>query len=244
MRHTESDPTFQLRGDAQIGFLHSSGRLAHLEVTREHLTLTVSMFGLFDMGRYAFAPADVVALKPATGFLGLGSGLRIGHTRLDYPEKIVFFAPSATVLTAIQAVGFTPNAPGAVSGTPADVRGFPFRWLPLVVVALIWNVLLGYEFFFSGNPFPIPGPLTLTSVLLLFFLSFGMLKSGALLSVFLKPGRQLGEIRPLLLLIALIAAFQALVLAILLSTGALQKFGKHVRPKAAAANANGVLSRS
>lgn len=101
----------------------------------------------------------------------------------------------------------------------AAARGFPFRAGPLIVAVLIWNLLLGLEFFSRAGFAGFPGPLSFAAVALLFVASIAALRLPTFQSILLRPGRGVGEVRPVFLLLATVSSLMTLVFGIMLIVG-------------------------
>ncbi len=214
--------TYSTRGGARIGWVNHSWPLASLSVDASGLTIATTMFGLFGTGRYHFTPSEVTRIE-RYGFIPiLGEGIRVHHTVRDYPEKIVFWCRPASVLEGIASTGFPVGTAGGDPGIPEPKRGFPLRIWPLAVVVLLWNLLISYEMFLQPSPGMTPGPLSLSALILFFLTSMGVLRSGKVQEVFLRPGRTVGEVRPLFLLTATVTGVMALVFGIMFIAGGLR----------------------
>ena len=131
----KDDIRLQERGTARIGGLGIVWPFSLLEVFPDELTISG-----FAFGKYSFKPSEVVSLQSL-----LWGGIKINHTRSDYPVTIIFIADfrfavhrfrlSKDLLREIEIVGFFP------SGRPEDQisgRGVPFRWWAILSVVGIW----------------------------------------------------------------------------------------------------------
>ena len=204
-------PSYFVRGGARIGFVNYSRPLVSLQAGSTRLDIATTFFGLFETGRYSFRPDQIVRFEELSGLPLFGGGIRIHHTVSDCPEKIVFWCRPDAVLQGIASTGFCAAATttAAPSGNPPALsplpsRGFPLRILPLAVIGVLWNVLLGYEFFSRPNFAAFPGPCSLAAVAIVFVTSVAVLRSSRVQAIFLRPGRSIGEVRPVFVLVALI----------------------------------------
>jgi hypothetical protein len=207
---------FTATGGARIGWTNATWPLARLSARDDRLTISVWL-----LGEYSFTPDEVSAVERYTMIPVLGWGIRVRHCRTDCPERIIFWylGTPDSLLDGIRAAGFLPTAPGAA--VPCS-RGFAIRGSVIVVAVALWNILLLADFARSGFAPPRPGPLTLVALLLAFVLSAGTLVSQRLQQVVLKPGRSVGEIQPLLRLIALISAIMLVVFSMVIANGGFQ----------------------
>lgn len=212
-------PAFQARGGVLIGLMHASWPMARLEARPDRLLLHVSFFGLGTLARYEWTPAEVVSVEPESGFLGLSKGLRIRHIRPDYPEKILFVGLGDSVVAGVAGSGFVPSAQ---ADGAAVARGFPMRWVAVLAVVVIWN-LLGWKLLHPERFGP-PGAEALVFLGLFEALALGLLASRTLQTVFLKPGRHFSEVRHYVALVAGILALLFVVFSALTWTGALKRF--------------------
>jgi hypothetical protein len=189
------------RGGAQVGWLSASWPFASIQIA--HGSLTVSA-----LGKYAFAPGEVHAIEPIGSIPVLTTGIRIHHTRPDFPEKIVFYSMGGRdrLLDAASAAGFTVGQP-----TLAATRGFPVRISAIVVFVLMWNGLLILDV--GANPFNAagrPGLYSLLALALAFTVATFIPRSPRLQELFLRDGHDVGEIRSFLRLMQVVTGLLAL----------------------------------
>jgi len=85
----------------------SPKELAALTATQERLVVSV-----FLSGKYEFSPQEVVAIERYTMIPIMGWGVRIVHSRSDYPQNFIFWnlAGPEPVLRGIREAGFSPSA--------------------------------------------------------------------------------------------------------------------------------------
>lgn len=195
--------------------MNYSWPLASLAVDSSSLTIVTTLFGLFEMGRYRFTPDQVTRIDRFGSIPLIGEGIRIHHTVTDYPEKVVFWCRPSSVLSGIASAGFSTASVGTASGGIAPTRGFPLRIWPLVVVVIVWNLLLGSEFLSRPHHVAFPGPCTVAALAFVFCTSVAVLRFPGVQEVFLRPGRRIGEVRPMFLLIATVTGIMLLVLSII-----------------------------
>ena len=116
-------------GGARLGWVQATWPFGRLSISSGQLTIALAF-----AGPYTFAPSEVSSLERC----GIASnGLRIVHTRTDYPETIIFWCGGARVprvLDAAARAGFDVRIPSSPRR-----RGMPFRWL---AIALIGGFLL------------------------------------------------------------------------------------------------------
>lgn len=210
------------RGGARIGWVNYSWPLASLSVDSSSLTIATTMFGLLEMGRYRFSPDQVIRIERYRSIPVIGEGIRIHHTVTDYPEKIVFWCRPSSVISGIASAGFSATPGGIASDSISPSRGFPLRIWPVALVIIVWNLLLGYEFLARPRLAAFPGPCTVAALALAFCTSVAVLRFPALQKVFLRPGRSIGEVRPMFLLIAIVTGIMALVFTLIYLGGGLR----------------------
>jgi hypothetical protein len=221
---TDSMPaaSYSARGGARIGWVNYSWPLATLSVDASSLTIATTFFGLFEMGRYSFRPDQVARIERFGWMPLIGEGIRVYHTKADYPEKVVFWCRPSAVLRGIASTGFPTISENTASFGSIPSRGFPLRIWPLVIIALLWNLLLGYEFFSKPILAAFPGPCTVTALALVFITSLSVLFSPTVQAIFLRPGRNIGEVRPMFLLAATITGIMTFVFTVILLAGGLR----------------------
>lgn len=222
---TDSIPaaSYSARGGARIGWVNYTWPLASLSVDTSSLTIVTTFFGLFEMGRYSFRPDQVARIERFGWLPIIGEGIRVHHRVADYPKKIVFWCRPSAVLWGIASTGFptVPESAASVGSVPS--RGFPLRIWPLVIVVLLWNLLLGYEFFSRPMLAAFPGPCTITALSLIFVTSLAVLFSPSVQAIFLRPGRSIGEVRPIFLLVATITGIMTVVFTVIYLAGGIQR---------------------
>jgi hypothetical protein len=183
-----------------LGWVNASGGLAKLTVSSDAIELRVRI-----LGRYTFRPESVVAVERLVWIPLLARGVRIRHCVGNYPQQIIFWSrgnPDA-LLDRIRAAGFEPKAmPNAL---PVR-RGTAIRWQAILVAFAIWSGLfqMGEHYSILGVA---PGALgfPLLALALLFAVSFTTPRNQALQRMVISPDRHVGDVRPLLNLLALIS---------------------------------------
>lgn len=189
---------FQLRGGARVGSLSAPWPFAQLTATPQELRLHVRFFG-----DYAFAPNQLAALTEGSSWFS--RGVQLHHGRADAPSPLVFCSSRSPheILAGIRNAGFVPSA----SSLPSPPSGRPVR-LPFAIAAIVlWNALLLGDFFSTGKFVPLPGLLSLAGLGLVLFSTLALLRKPGWGRFVLQPGREVGEIRPHLKLLAVISAF-------------------------------------
>ena len=200
---------FSQRGGARTGWTQASWPFASIEVKPGCLTVSV-------LGKYTFAPSQVDAVEPVGSIPLLSTGIRIHHTRSDYPEKIVFFGLGGRdrLLAAISAAGFRVGEPAF-----RHERGFPVKISAIVVFILVWNALFwldagGDRFNTAGGR---AGPYSCLALALTFAAATLILRSPRAQGLVLREGHDVGEIRGTLRLVQIIAGLGTLISAISLN---------------------------
>ena len=90
-----------------------------------------------------------------------------------------------------------------------------FRWQTVIVALLVWNGLFLLDMV-SGRKFTaIPGPFFLLALGLVSVATLAALSVPAFQRIVLKPGRRVGEIRPLLLLLLLVSTLMLVVMTVI-----------------------------
>jgi len=213
---TAPSPTYAITGGARIGFVNFSWPLATLSVTADRLTISTTMFGLFGMGTYSFGKAEILSIESYGRFSFFSQGIRITHSVANYPRKIIFWSNPQAALAGIASVGFAPGGSGGPPVLPHErpATGFPLRWWPVVVLAVVWNALfLLVSSFLSRSP-SVFAPSILAAVGIFFTLSLAALFSPAVQTVFMKPGRHFGEVRNAFILTAFVTGIMTAVFGI------------------------------
>jgi hypothetical protein len=210
---------FTATGGARVGWMNASWPLAHLTATPERLAIWV-----FLSGTYEFAPSQVVAIERYVMIPVLGWGVRIVHCRADYPRQFVFWYLDSpeSILQGIRDAGFLPVA-SAAEFPPR--RGFPLRWSAILGAIVVWNGLFTIDYLRSHGDALQPGPFILLALFFAFALSVATLKSPKIQRCVLKPGRDIGEIRAVVGLLAFISGIMLVVLSLILASGGFHRLG-------------------
>lgn len=193
--------------------MNATWPLAQLLATTDRLTISIRL-----LGTYKFTPEQVSAVERYSVIPVLGWGVQIRHCRLDCPQRVIFWCLGSpdTLLRGIRDAGFLP---AASSSEIPQARGFAMRWPPIIVAVVIWNALILLDLSRSGGAPPLPGPFAVVALLFVFALSVGTLKSARLQRLVLKPGRSVGEIRPILRLLAFVSGTLVIFLSSVLAFG-------------------------
>lgn len=92
------------RGGARLGIWNSTWPFARLTVTTTAIVLKVRTYGTL-----TFTRDDIIGIEPYRSLPIVGEGVRIHHSRRDYPEKVIFWwgaAPAEYLAKKIQALGY------------------------------------------------------------------------------------------------------------------------------------------
>jgi hypothetical protein len=186
------------RGGSKLGWIHASWPFAKLTASSGELTLAT-------LGTFVFTPEQVIAHEPVGSIPVLARGIRIVHTRPDYPQTIIFWylGSREKLLTGISEAGFVPRGS---TGSFAKPTGFPVRWSVIGIWLVIWNGLLLVDRTAVQTRAAAPGFRTLLALLGTFGLCWGTLKSKRLQTLVLRDGHYVAEIRPALLLMLIVTA--------------------------------------
>ena len=128
-------PRHFLAGRSRVGFSSRSGQKIWT-VDQNNLRLTC-------LRHYDFAPEDVVAIE-RDGPAWLHAGVRIVHTRADYPARISFscWGGSARVFTLLHDAGFVPSGTGPVH-RPHRQNLVRFAVIALVLCIIVSGICQG-----------------------------------------------------------------------------------------------------
>src|SRR5262245_11438115 len=199
--------SISIRGGLRVGWLHASWPLARLTASERSLSVSGLMVGGYD-----FTPDQMVALEPHGAIPLIGQGIRLRHSRSDYPRHIVFWCmdPERLIARIQREVGFLPRSSGAAAH--AMGTGMPVRPRALVVAAATWTALGLLSGFADREGARPPGPLPLLLVASVFFGVVAIRRSPGLQTWALKPGRSVGEIQAVLSALQFASGFLLLVL--------------------------------
>jgi hypothetical protein len=204
--------SISVRGGLRVGWLRASWPLATLTASERRLSVSTLLLGGYD-----FTPDQMVALEPHGNVPLIGHGIRLRHSRPDYPHRIVFWyagSPRQLIARIQHEAGFVPRSPPAAA--PAAATGTPVRPRALVVAIAAWLLLglLGGLTRSMGAAPPWPFPFLLLGSVFLY--AAAILRSPALQAWVLKPGRAVGEIRAVLSVLRLVSGILLVVLGAVL----------------------------
>ena len=196
----------KVRGGARVGWLNATWPFATLTATSRQLSLAAAFSGTFD-----FAPGEVAALEVHGSIPLLGTGLRIVHTRPDYPPNLIFwcFGNPRKLIERIEALGFMPRAPRA---QVPERSGLPVRWSFIIALLVMWNGLFLMDGFVPWQRRGGPGIYVMLAVSLLVATALALRLSPRVQALVLKPGREFSEIRPVVNLVLLVCGLMAVAL--------------------------------
>jgi hypothetical protein len=178
---------------ARVGGVRSNFPGIKLYASPDELTLKVPL-----LGAYKFTPGDIISFEDNKGLYG--ANVFINHNVLDYPQKLSLdYKGGAQALTLmLNKNGFTPKG---MSGASLMRKGVPARWSFLIAAVVLWNALLIYGKL--QNQFTLYSLIAIAAMLLI---TIFLPRSEALQKLALKDGRRIGEIKPTLNLLKLVAA--------------------------------------
>lgn len=196
--------THKQRGGSQIGWVNASWPLASIDVSPGKVTIR-------SMGQYEFVPSEVTAVEEVGSLPFFTTGIRIHHHKSQYPERVIFYTPGGRdyLLAALRRAGFPVGSPARVVR-----RGFPLRIPAILGVVLLWNVLFLLDRPDANAKTEALGIYSFLALAGLFALATSLPKSQRLQNLFMRDGRDVGEISSLLRLIQLVTGILLLGLGI------------------------------
>jgi len=199
---------FEATGGARVGWTNATWPLAKLTATADSLRVSVRV-----LGDFSFTPNTVVAITRYSMIPILGWGIQIQHCVPEYPARFIFWCLGSPdiLLAGIRESGFLPQAP--VSAI-VPRRGFALRWQAIVVAIAAWNGLLMLDMLSHLQIPSAPGPLSALALGIAFAATAAFIRLPALHHLVLKPGRNIGEIRPFLNLLLLITGILFVVFSL------------------------------
>jgi hypothetical protein len=191
--------------------MNASWPLAKLTATSQSLRVAVLL-----LGDYCFTPETVVSITRFTTVPILGWGIEIRHCVPEYPGRFIFWClrnPDA-LLAGIRESGFVPRA--SESAIPPR-GGVAIRWQAIIIGVAAWNGLFILDLFFHRTALPVPGPFSLLAIGLALAVTIATIRMPAFQRLVLKPGRSVGEIRPLLNLLLFITGVMFVVSSVVIA---------------------------
>jgi hypothetical protein len=195
-------PTFKATGGAGAGGINATWPLAKLEASADSLRVSILTLGI-----YSFTPGTVVSITRYTRFPIFGWGIQIQHCVPDYLARLIFWCLGnpVTLLAGIRDSGFQPEAPA--SAIPPR-RGLALRWNGFFLLDMLWQ----------HRTSPMPGGFSLLAISLVLASCIATIQAPAFRQLVLKPGRSIGEIRPILNLLLLVSGSIFVVLSLMAIT--------------------------
>lgn len=217
---------FTVWGGANVGWVNSTFPLARLRVSESAIELKV-----IPTGRYIFKSESVIDVVRHVSIPFFGWGIRINHTEASYPNRIIFWSLSNPdkLLERIRLSGFRGMAPESAKPSRA---GWAIRWQATLLAVLVWNGLFLLDRYRA--PAFAPGLFALLALGLTIAAAVAILRVEAFRQLVLKPGRHIGEIRPLLNLLLFVGGFTGRVWYLPLLTIGRSAPQKHCRRRAGA----------
>jgi hypothetical protein len=208
--------SFSATGGANVGWVNATWPLARLKSSSSKLELSVLL-----LGKYEFTPDQVVFIDQHSIIPVLGWGVRIHHSRTDYPKRIIFWSLDSPshVLKGISQSGF--NSTSTIAGPPQRT-GIPIRWSAIVVAILAWNIPFLISFAFLGREFGQLSPVMLIPLIGAFTASIALMKVPGFQACVMKPKRSVGEILPFVRLLAFVSGILSVAYAIIFICGGLK----------------------
>jgi hypothetical protein len=205
-------PTFKATGGAGAGGINATWPLAKLEASADSLRVSILTLGI-----YSFTPGTVVSITRYTRFPIFGWGIQIQHCVPDYLARLIFWCLGnpVTLLAGIRDSGFQPEAPA--SAIPPR-RGLALRWSAIVIAAALWNGFFLLDMLWQHRTSPMPGGFSLLAISLVLASCIATIQAPAFRQLVLKPGRSIGEIRPILNLLLLVSGSIFVVLSLMAIT--------------------------
>ena len=208
----------ETRGGASVGWVSSSWPFASLFVSAKELSLKVAV-----AGTYNFKKEQIISIDKHLVFPILAWGIKIRHNVESYPEQIIFytFRHPKNLIDSISKTGFVSEGhPNVRTQSPdSRKRGMPVRIVPLVIVIALWNILFIVDQAILSEVLGKPVVFGVVALPLVFITSLLIKSNAKLAGLFLKPGRHIGEITPMLNLLIFVSGLMSLGLSAMLLMG-------------------------
>ena len=200
----------KITGGARIGGVNATWPLATLIVEEDKLELNASL-----LGNLVFSPEDVISLELNSSVFS--NGLVIKHKIGEYSKKVLFWniGSSEKLISRIKQTGFLDK--GSINPSVlAEIRrkqeqgGYPFKKLPGYIVFGIYvisglTILLDSPFEFQGKLITISDYAFLIQSGMGIILSLSILLLEPMRDWLLKEGREIKDIKSIVLFILLVS---------------------------------------
>lgn len=203
--------SLRFSGGAIIGRIRVSTPI-DLFFNSEEITLSG-----FPIGTYNFHQSQVISIDTKGN-----SRIVIHHNEPHYPERIIFITSCAQEkVKQIHSAGFYPSLEPH-STKYLRRRGWPIRWQFILFALIWWNGLLFLSYKYPKLNTFIPLPIMAT--LSIFTGCTLILSSSRLQNFILESGRDIGEIRLILILGSCLTGLLSLVMMLTLLLNRLQGY--------------------
>jgi hypothetical protein len=196
-------------GGARVGWVNATWPLANLSANVDRLELDVIF-----IGKYEFHKGQIVQIN-MHGFIPvLASGVKIEHNVENYPKSIIFWTLGSPkkLIREIENTGLLSGVPKKEDVAGYEDKGLPVKIVPLMLAVLIWNVFFIIDqSMASGQPFGKPGLFSVFALVLVFITSLAIKNNPSVASFFLRPGRLVSEILPVLNLLILVSGTMSII---------------------------------
>ena len=189
-------------GGARVGWINWTWPFAKLSADFQKLRLKIRLDG-----EYIFEPGQVISLKKYGVLPVIATGIQINHSRLDYPEKIIFWylGNPMKLIKSIETTGFVPSCDP--SSVPIRPKGFPLKWSFIIFFLVVWNLLFIVDMQ-NGREL---GIYAFLALIFAFVLSISILKVKILQNLILRKGHQITEISHFIILVAGISGLMSVI---------------------------------
>ena len=211
--------TIEITGGARIGSANATWPFAKLKVDKNMLELNASI-----IGNLVFRPKDIISIIQYTSIIS--NGIKINHKVANYKTDVVFWTTTdpALIINQIKQTGFTQNISNDTTEVDKEIidkqksGSNPLKKSTVIVYAVLWNVLLIFDFirFALSGMKGMPLGYGTISVLLIFLLSsILLLTSKQFRRLILKQGRTVSDVGRFLYMAIFICLFMLTIISLM-----------------------------
>jgi hypothetical protein len=211
--------TIEITGGARIGSANATWPFAKLKVDKNVLELNASI-----IGNLVFRPRDIISITPYSSVLS--NGIKINHKVAEYKTDVIFWTTTdpTLIINQIKQTGFTQNISNDITVVDKEIAdkqksgSNPLKKSTVIVYAVLWNVLLIFDFirFALSGMKGMPLSYGTVTVLLIFLLSsILLLTSEQFRRLLLKKGRTGSDVGRFLYLVIFVCLFMLTIISLM-----------------------------
>ncbi|MEW6527534.1 MAG: hypothetical protein AB1444_12845 [Spirochaetota bacterium] len=193
-------------GGARIGCINVTFPFAKLTISKDMLNLKVML-----LGNYSFKRGDIISVERYGLIPFFSWGIRINHTRNNYPQKMIFWTFGKNPVKLIEKIctmGFIDSDVKNSVNDKIKIDGIPVKIIPLAIIIIVWNILLLLDFVYIFDKQKTgPGIFSFLALICIFIIATSLKCTNSVKKIILKSNRHYSEIQHINNLLILVSGF-------------------------------------